>query len=73
MKYAVSVTEVLERRVVVEANNADDALDKVQMAYDTSEIVLDYSDYHGDMNIRCEGQASEADIRWCQNIDCEEE
>ena len=73
MKYAVVVTEVLERRVVVEADDVIDAIDKVQMAYDASEIVLDYSDYHGDMKITCNGQADEADIRWCQNIDCEEE
>ena len=73
MKYAVVVTEVLERRVVVEADNADDAVDKVQMAYDASEIILDYSDYHGAMDINCEGQASEMEIAHCQNIDDGEE
>ena len=73
MKYAVTVTEVLEKRVVVEADDIEDAIEKVQMAYDASEIVLDYSDYHGSMDIKCECQANEPDIRWCQNINCEEE
>ena len=73
MKYAVVVTEVLERRVVVEADDVIDAIDKVQMAYDASEIVLDYSDYHGEMDVKCVGEANEADIRWCQNIGSEEE
>ena len=73
MKYAVVVTEVLEKRVVVEADDVIDAIDRVQAAYDASEIVLDYSDYHGDMKIICNGLADDADIRWCQHIDCEEE
>lgn len=68
MKYAVEVTETLTRRVVVEADNADDARDKAQLAYDASEIILDYNDYHGEMDIKCVGEANEADIRWCQNI-----
>ena len=72
MKYTVLVTEVLERRVVVEADNVDDAIDKVQMAYDASEIVLDYSDYHGAMDIKCEGQASDMEIAHCQYISEEE-
>ena len=72
MKYAVVVTEVLERRVVVEAEDVIDAMDKVQAAYDALEIVLDSSDYHGDMKITCNGQADEVDIRWCQKIGEEE-
>ena len=72
MKYTVTVTEILERRVVVEAEDEYDAVDKVHMAYDASEIVLDYSDYHGDMNIKCIGKASESAIKHCQYIGEEE-
>lgn len=73
MKYVVELKEILSRRVVVEADDEYDAIDKVHLAYDASEIVLDYSDYHGEMDIKCAGEANESDVRWCQNIDCEEE
>lgn len=72
MKYAVVVTEVLERRVIVEAKDKAEAVNKVKNAYDASEIVLDYNDYHGNMEIKCMGLADEADIRWCQHIGEEE-
>ena len=43
--YAVVVTETLQRTITINANNKEEALDKVQEMYDTEEIVLDSSDY----------------------------
>lgn len=73
MKYVVELKEILSRRVVVEADDECDAIDKVHLAYDASEIVLDYSDYHGDMDVKCCGEADEWQIKYCQNIGGEEE
>ena len=72
MKLVWTVKEVLERKVVVEAESERFAIWKVRDAYDASEIVLDYSDYHGDMDIECNGLASEIEIARCQHIGEEE-
>jgi len=45
MKYMVEITEILCRIVEVEADNEDDAIDKVQDEYSKENIVLDYHDY----------------------------
>jgi hypothetical protein len=44
MKYNVEVQEVLSRIITVEAPTADEALERVQKAYNASEIVLDSND-----------------------------
>lgn len=44
-KYEIEVEEVLRRVVPVEANNIDEAIDKVEEQYKNEEIVLDSSDY----------------------------
>ena len=44
-KYDIEVEEVLRRVVHVEANNIDEAIDKVEEQYKNEEIVLDSSDY----------------------------
>ncbi len=49
MKYYVSVTETLNKVVSVDAENEKDALEKVQRAYDDSEIVLDPDCYAGEI------------------------
>lgn len=43
-KYEVEVHEILARIVEVEANNEDDAIEKVYEMYDNEEIVLDWHD-----------------------------
>lgn len=47
MKFVVRVTETLFRTVVVDANDKDDAISKVEQAYDNEDIVLDYKNYDG--------------------------
>lgn len=46
-KYKVTITEILERNIEVEADDIQDAISKVQDMYDKSEIVLDETDYQG--------------------------
>lgn len=45
--YYVTVIETLKKRVEVEAADADEALKKVEEAYDKCDIVLDASDFTG--------------------------
>lgn len=45
MKYVMKVTETLSRMVIVDAEDWNDAVDKVDKAYDREQIVLDYRDY----------------------------
>ena len=44
-KYQIQITETLQRVIEVEANNYDEAEDKVNEDYRNGDIVLDYSDY----------------------------
>ena len=44
-EYIVYITETLQRKVVVEANNDNEALNQVVDQYNNGEIVLDYNDY----------------------------
>lgn len=43
-KYEVEVREILSRVIEVEAESEEDAKEKVQFAYDSEEIVLDWND-----------------------------
>jgi hypothetical protein len=47
MKYVVNVTETLRRRVIVDAEDFEDAEHKVEAAYNDGKIELDYKDYNG--------------------------
>ena len=44
-KYDIEIEEVLRRVVSVEANNIDDAINKIEERYSNQEIVLDSSDF----------------------------
>lgn len=44
MKYRIEVVETLSRFVEVEAENLDDAFERVEEEYNMGEIILDYSD-----------------------------
>lgn len=44
-KYKIGITEILRRVITVEAENSDQAIDKVLEAYDSKEIVLDINDF----------------------------
>ena len=43
--FCIEVSEVLSRTIDVEANDEEDALEKVRQMYRKCEIVLDDSDY----------------------------
>ena len=45
-KFRVTVTETLKRFVEVEAENEDEAAEKVDFMYDNEEIVLTADDYY---------------------------
>ena len=45
MKYLVEISETLQRRVEVEANNPMDAIQKIKDKYYNDEIVLNADDY----------------------------
>jgi len=47
MKYKVKIIETLSRIVEVEAEDKDDAWNKVQAQWEASEIVLDDGDFDG--------------------------
>ena len=71
MKFVVRVTETLSKTVIVYANDATDAHDKVEKAYDNEDIVLDYRDYHGyeidTVRVACPG-----DIEMFEELEVEE-
>ena len=45
MKYKVEITEYLQRTISIEADNEDDALDKIEEAYCNEKIVLSADDF----------------------------
>ena len=62
MKHIVEITEYLIKRVIVEADTKEDAVEKVRKAYaDDGDITLDYEDFN-DSRIDYVTQAIEADI-----------
>jgi len=44
-QYGISVREILKRTVIVEAENLEEAMQKVNDAYEQDKIVLDADDY----------------------------
>ena len=44
--YGISVREILKRTVIVEAENIEEAIQKVKDAVEREEIILDYDDYN---------------------------
>lgn len=47
IKYGISVRESLHKTVIVEANNIEEAIIKVEKAVERGEIILDVDDYVG--------------------------
>lgn len=45
-KYGISVREFLKRTVIVEAENLEEAMQKVEKAVGCEEIILDMDDYN---------------------------
>lgn len=51
MKYTVTIKEELIRDVEVEANNEEEAIEKIEEQYHNEEIVLDSEDFNGEPDI----------------------
>lgn len=68
MKYVVKITEELIKHVVVEANSADEAEEKVGCAHYNGKIDLDYEDYNG-ADFKCLREADEDDIAGYVNVE----
>lgn len=51
MKFKIKVTEILSRTITVEADTEEKAIVVVSDMYKNEEIVLDYSDFNGDVII----------------------
>lgn len=47
MKFNITVIETLSRTVSIDAENYDEALEKVEDMYDKQEIILNSSDFIG--------------------------
>lgn len=45
LRYGISVREILKRTVIVEAENLEEAMRKVEAAVERDEIILDIDDY----------------------------
>ena len=67
MKYVVRIEETLVKHVIVEADNADDAVNIAESAYQNGNIELDYDDFC-DTDIRWTREADEEDIRWYEEV-----
>ena len=68
MKFVMKVTETLSRTVVVDANDQNDAISKVEQAYDNEDIVLDYKDYDG-CDISAVRIACPGDLEWYRELE----
>ena len=44
-RYGISVREILKRTVIVEAENLEEAIQKVEEAVEREEVILDVDDY----------------------------
>ena len=44
-RYGISVREILKKTVIVEAENLEEAIQKVEEAVERDEIILDVDDY----------------------------
>ena len=44
-RYGISVREILKRTMIVEAENLEEAIQKVEAAVEHEEIILDVDDY----------------------------
>ncbi len=54
MKIDIKITEILSRVISIDADTQEDALSIVSDMYKDEEIVLDYSDFNGDVIIENE-------------------
>ena len=46
-QYGISVSEILKRTVIIDAESLEEAIQKVENAVERDEIILDVDDYDG--------------------------
>ena len=61
MLFDVKIEEILSRIIVIEAEDMDSAERIAEKMYKDEEIVLDYSDMQGDVNIMAMGKGYQDD------------
>ncbi|NPA74438.1 MAG: DpnD protein [Epsilonproteobacteria bacterium] len=59
MKVNVRVTELLIKVVSVEAKDENEAIIAVERMYNDEKIILDYSDFNGNVSIEIDEQVNE--------------
>jgi len=52
MQINIEVKEILTRVISVDAETVDEAISKVEDMYFREEVVLDYTDFNGDVEIK---------------------
>lgn len=67
MKYVVRIEETLAKHVIVEADNADDAVNIAEIAYQNGNIILEYDDFY-DTDIRWVRVADKEYIKWYEEV-----
>ena len=67
MKYVIRIEETLAKHVIVEADNADDAINIAESAYQNGNIELDYDDFCN-ADIRWVRAADKEDIKWYEEV-----
>ena len=67
--YAITIREVLERTVCVEAEDLDQAIDKVEYAYNKANIILDADDFDGNAEIEPSCYAGQNGIVYDDELD----
>ena len=69
--YVVKFTETLARKLVVRADNEDEALKKAHQAYDNDAVILDYDDYD-EYEIEVLREASKNEVMYYDILEVEE-
>ena len=70
-KYLVKVTELLTMRYIIEAENEEDAYEKIADEYQDGNITLDFDDYNG-YEIEVMREATENDMKYFDILEVNE-
>lgn len=68
MSYTVKVREVLEKTITIDADSREEAIEKVQVMYDNEEIVLDWDDVLGSVEISTQEEVEMVTCEGCGEV-----